>query len=149
MVELVKRKASCIKVETLSDSYEVKPQEELKQCLDKWYDKTDIDTEFRIHRYGGSLIDGINKYSFDFQNRTCPDLINLVETWPTKEVSGKFAQNPDLLQKLLDTGDAHLEETNTWKDTFWGVCKGEGQNNLGKILMSVREELREELEIIF
>lgn len=45
---------------------------------------------------------------------------------------------------LLATGDAYLEETNYWGDTFWGVCRGVGENHLGKILMQVREELRNE-----
>jgi len=43
---------------------------------------------------------------------------------------------------LLHTGDDHLEEGNTWGDTFWGVCRGQGENHLGIILMSVRSELR-------
>ena len=39
----------------------------------------------------------------------------------------------------------HLEEGNWWGDIFWGVDKktGAGENNLGKILMKVREELRQ------
>ena len=53
----------------------------------------------------------------------------------------KFA-NADLRQKLLDTGDAYLEESNAWGDRWWGVCDGKGENHLGKLLMSVREELR-------
>jgi ribA/ribD-fused uncharacterized protein len=59
-----------------------------------------------------------------------------------KVVTAKFSQNPDLLHKLLDTGTAELIEDNWWNDTFWGVCKGVGENNLGKILMKVRERLR-------
>ncbi len=54
----------------------------------------------------------------------------------------KFTQNPDLKEKLLATGERLLIEGNTWNDTYWGVCKGKGQNHLGKILMKVREELR-------
>lgn len=54
----------------------------------------------------------------------------------------KFEQNPDLAQKLLNTGDAELVEGNTWGDVYWGVCKGVGENNLGKILMEVREKLK-------
>lgn len=50
-------------------------------------------------------------------------------------------QNPELKQKLLDTGDAILIEGNWWGDTFYGVCKGIGENNLGKILMRIRSEL--------
>ena len=56
-------------------------------------------------------------------------------------VREKFNNNAELKQKLIDTGDAYLEETNWWKDTFWGVCNGDGQNVLGKILMKVRKEL--------
>ena len=37
---------------------------------------------------------------------------------------------------------AELIEGNNWKDTYWGVCHGKGQNNLGKLLMRIREENR-------
>lgn len=57
-------------------------------------------------------------------------------------VRDKFTRNPDLAQKLLATGDAHLIEGNTWGDTFWGVCDSKGENHLGIILMKIREELR-------
>lgn len=53
----------------------------------------------------------------------------------------KFA-DPELKQLLLATGDDYLEETNTWNDTYWGVCNGVGENHLGRLLMMVREELR-------
>lgn len=59
-------------------------------------------------------------------------------------VLAKFTQHPDLKQKLLETGDAELVEGNTWGDTYWGVCRGRGKNKLGKILMRVRQELREQ-----
>ena len=51
----------------------------------------------------------------------------------------KFLQNPRLEKRLLDTGTATLIEGNWWNDTFWGVCKGEGCNMLGLILMEVRD----------
>lgn len=57
-------------------------------------------------------------------------------------VTEKFRQNKDLAQKLLDTGDQELIEGNYWGDRFWGVCKGEGDNWLGRILMQVRKEIR-------
>ena len=59
-------------------------------------------------------------------------------------VTAKFTQNPVLLNKLLQTGDVELIEGNWWNDTFWGVCNGKGENNLGKILMSVRERYKKE-----
>ena len=55
----------------------------------------------------------------------------------------KFVQNPELAQKLIATDDELLVEGNTWGDRFWGVCDDEGDNYLGKILMLVRKELRE------
>ena len=53
----------------------------------------------------------------------------------------KFTQNPNLLERLLATGDAELVEGNTWGDQVWGVCKGVGENHLGKTLMRIRAEL--------
>ena len=57
-------------------------------------------------------------------------------------VNAKFTQNPDLMNKLLETNDAELLEGNWWKDTFWGICNGEGENNLGKILMEIRDKYK-------
>jgi ribA/ribD-fused uncharacterized protein len=58
-------------------------------------------------------------------------------------VREKFKHN-ELKEMLLSTGDQELIEGNWWHDVFWGVCNGEGENNLGKILMKVRSELRQE-----
>lgn len=52
-------------------------------------------------------------------------------------------QHAHLRMKLLDTADAYLEETNTWGDTFWGVCNGVGRNELGKLLMQIRDEIKQ------
>jgi ribA/ribD-fused uncharacterized protein len=45
------------------------------------------------------------------------------------------------MHDLLCTYPMYLEETNTWGDVYWGVCRGKGENQLGKILMTVREDL--------
>lgn len=59
----------------------------------------------------------------------------------------KFKQNKDIQKILLDTGGRELVEYCPWGDTYWGVDKNhKGQNNLGKILMEVREILQEEAE---
>lgn len=60
-------------------------------------------------------------------------------------VRAKFEQHPNLAQYLLDTGDAELIEGNTWHDVYWGVDlkTDEGENHLGKILMALRQEFRE------
>lgn len=56
-------------------------------------------------------------------------------------VYDKFMRHPDLAQKLRETVDAPLIEGNGWGDVYWGVCNGVGENKLGQILVSVREEL--------
>lgn len=56
-------------------------------------------------------------------------------------IRDKFTRHKDLRQKLIDTGDEYLEETNNWRDVYWGVCNGKGENHLGKILMKIREEI--------
>lgn len=59
-------------------------------------------------------------------------------------VRAKFTQNPDLAEKLLNTGDETLIEGNTWSDRIWGMVDGIGENRLGNILMQIREELKGE-----
>jgi N-glycosidase YbiA len=53
----------------------------------------------------------------------------------------KFA-DPELRALLLATGERKLVEGNDWNDRYWGVCRGQGKNHLGKLLMRVREDLR-------
>lgn len=55
----------------------------------------------------------------------------------------KYSQEP-FKSKLLSTGDNLLGEGNWWGDKFWGVDIGTriGENNLGRIIMQVREELK-------
>ena len=51
-------------------------------------------------------------------------------------------KDPILREKLLATGDEHLEEGNYWHDTYWGVCDGVGKNRLVELLMTVRKEVQ-------
>jgi ribA/ribD-fused uncharacterized protein len=58
----------------------------------------------------------------------------------------KFAENENLKLKLLATNNEYIEEGNWWGDTYWGVCTNKkynhvGENQLGKILMEVRDSL--------
>lgn len=62
-------------------------------------------------------------------------------------VRAKFAAEPLYAQGLLDTETAYLMEGNVWHDNFWGSCdcgrcERPGANNLGVILMQVRDDLR-------
>jgi len=58
-------------------------------------------------------------------------------------VEAKFRQNPSLAAMLLATDNHHLIEcSDGWSDEYWGVCNGRGFNHLGRILMDVREMLK-------
>jgi hypothetical protein len=59
-------------------------------------------------------------------------------------VRQKFARGNWYSKKLLATGDAYIEEGNTWGDKYWGVDArtGVGENNLGCIIMIVRDSLQ-------
>ena len=85
-----------------------------------------------------------------FQSKKESHKLNIRENWDeirydimSSLVFDKFYRNQELREKLLATGDKYLEETNYWDDTYWGVCNGVGENNLGKILMKVRDYWRE------
>lgn len=54
----------------------------------------------------------------------------------------KFINHKTFRQKLLATGTSVLREGNTWNDVYWGVCEGKGENQLGQLLMEIRERLR-------
>ena len=88
-----------------------------------------LDTPAKAKKYGNKLILRENWDSIKLEI-----MENIIRQ--------KFLQNPIYLKKLLETGDAELIEGNTWKDTYWGVYKGKGQNNLGKILMKIRQEFK-------
>lgn len=60
----------------------------------------------------------------------------------------KFKQNPDLAEKLLDTGDAEIFEASPY-DRIWGIGSSDvdsprGLNLLGNALMDVRAALAKE-----
>ncbi len=58
-----------------------------------------------------------------------------------RELLGIKFSDKVLRAELLATKDAELVEGNTWGDVFWGVCKGRGENMLGKLLMEIRTQI--------
>lgn len=72
-----------------------------------------------------------------------------------KGVRAKFTQHPELRKKLLETGDKIIGKADG-RNTFWGIgssmvsdkskvpSKWRGQNKLGKILMELRDVLKDE-----
>lgn len=74
-------------------------------------------------------------------------LLNLRSDWEQVKVNLMYTilkkkfTDPELAQKLKSTQGEELIEGNTWGDKFWGVYKGQGENQLGKLLMKIREEI--------
>ena len=108
------------------------------------------------------------EHAFQAAKTTYEDLANMISRAPTPQAAktlgrkvplrsdweqvkdqvmldclrAKFACNPELAADLDRTGDAWLEEGNTWGDRYWGTVNGEGANMLGRLLMVVRKERR-------
>ena len=72
-----------------------------------------------------------------------PDWESVKDDLMRQAVLAKFQQHPDLLKLLLSTGDADIVE-HTSSDAYWGDGgDGSGKNMLGKILVEVRQKLRD------
>lgn len=98
-----------------------------------------FDPEIRKKIYGLTEPKLVKRISRSFALRGDWEIIKLQVML---DISRIKYQIPYLRDRLLKTQELYLEETNTWNDTFWGVCNGVGQNNLGRILMQIREEIR-------
>jgi hypothetical protein len=110
------------------------------------------------------LINGIHYTPADFremiakiptpgQAKKIGRLVKVRNDWDEKRlkimefaVRQKF-KDPKLSELLLSTGDQELIEGNWWHDNFYGSCSctkcgNNGNNNLGKLLMVVRDEIK-------
>ena len=76
--------------------------------------------------------------------------IKLIKNWEDVKVNimrgcliQKYSQEP-YKSLLLKTGNAYIQEGNSWGDVFWGVDihTKKGQNTLGKLIMEIRNELQ-------
>ena len=79
--------------------------------------------------------------------------IGIREDWDTvkneivlKVTASRFFQNDDLKEKLLATEGKELIYSNNVDEHYWGVCNGVGKNTYGKILMEIRDYLKEEMK---
>lgn len=60
----------------------------------------------------------------------------------------KASQHEYVRRKLLATGNRELIE-DSWRDDFWGWGPNrDGQNQLGRLWMDIREELREQERVV-
>lgn len=81
--------------------------------------------------------------------RDLGQLVTVRPDWDEVKVSvmyncvlAKFVQNLDFRTRLFATGDEEIAEDSPI-DSFWGLGpNGDGLNNLGKILVKVRNNLR-------
>ncbi len=66
------------------------------------------------------------------------------ETFMTRGVYIKCRTHAEVAKALLDTGEQKIVESSQF-DYFWGCGRdGRGYNAFGKVLMAVRDKLREE-----
>jgi N-glycosidase YbiA len=109
------------------------------------------------HAYMSAKSDDVRWYLKCTDDRIKPGTIKklsrgilLVSNWDSLKIevmreclNQKFSQEP-YKTLLIETGDVFIQEGNFWGDTFWGVDleTGEGENNLGKLIMKVREKLK-------
>jgi len=85
------------------------------------------------------------------------DHVKIPDSWNEEKIvcmekglDEKLRQNPDVLNKLLETGHKNIAEASV-NDIFWGIGKGvrsrnledvstwTGRNELGKLLMKIRD----------
>lgn len=90
------------------------------------------------------------EFDFYLWEKTCRTIVK-------RGVKAKFVQNEDIRKTLLSTGNALLAECSPY-DMKWGIgidihdpdrleiSRWKGKNLLGRILMEVREELRQEMQ---
>ena len=101
--------------------------------------------DYDIRRW---IISAPNPYLAMCAGRSLREGKELVENWESKKVDvmlkglrAKF-KDPELRKELLATGDAKIHEDSP-TDMFWGK---KGKDMLGKLLMQVREEIKEEIK---
>ena len=100
--------------------------------------------------WGGKMFDRIRQAPTCKEARALGQRVVLGPDWEQRKLQvmydvclQKFTQNDDMKQTLLATEDLELVEFAPWGDRFWGVDKDlVGENNLGKILMRIRVELK-------
>lgn len=89
----------------------------------------------RAVRPGEAKRRGRHKEPADWKTRSIGTMLCLLRV--------KF-EEADERAYLLSTEDEELIEGNEWGDIFWGQCPvGVGENNLGKLLMQLRDEIRQ------
>lgn len=82
------------------------------------------------------------KIAREHQNKVRHNWLDIRVSVMEKIIRAKVAQHPYVKQKLIESGNREIVE-DSWKDDFWGWGSNkDGQNQLGKIWMKIREEIK-------
>ncbi len=82
------------------------------------------------------------KLSREYEDKVRPDWLDVRVVVMEEIIRAKVDQHPYVKKKLLETGDKEIVE-DSWRDDFWGWGPNkDGQNQLGKIWMKVREDIK-------
>ncbi len=82
------------------------------------------------------------KLSREYEDRVRSDWLDIRVAIMEEIIRAKVAQHPYVKKKLLETENKEIVE-DSWLDNFWGWGPNkDGQNQLGKIWMKIRAEIR-------
>ncbi len=118
----------------------------------KWWNTTEASYQAQKTNVESEVL-AIQQAKKPMQARNLGQKVSLRENWDMIKdrvmyecVLAKFLQHADLRKQLIETGDEELvEDTKSTNDMYWGCgTDGTGRNELGKILMSIRQELKGE-----
>jgi len=108
-----------------------------------------VEHYFQSMKYAGTELEEIIRLAFTpakakklaWTRELPPDWPGIKEGVMLTALRAKFSQHSKLAAKLLATGNARLHEDSP-TDMYWGV---KGLDRSGKLLMIVRDELREKV----
>lgn len=118
----------------------------------KWWNTTEASYQAQKTNVESEVL-AIQQAEKPMQARNLGQKVSLRENWDMIKdrimydcVLAKFLQHSDLRKQLMETGDEELvEDTKSTNDMYWGCgTDGTGRNELGKILMRIRQELKGE-----
>lgn len=112
-----------------------------------------VENAYQAQKFPESEREAFTRYAPGYAKKIATHR-TLPEDWDTKKhsimaqlIRRKFHFGSELAGLLIATDNAILVEGNTWGDTYWGVCDGDGENQLGHILMGHREHLINESKL--
>lgn len=98
-----------------------------------------IDDDIRAHIATIPTAGQVKRYGRSIELREGWNDIRINEM--RKILENKFGDQ-ELMEKLQNTKPHELIEGNSWGDVFWGESPlGTGRNELGKLLMSIRDDI--------